>query len=177
MFFMRATVLVLLWLSSLQVAAATLYKCKNSLGVIAYTNNPEEHQDKTCDVLSYGGAHDGAVKLLKNRDGHFYVDGVVNGAKVRFLIDTGASGVSLNRVTAHEANVKGTRRIRFSTAGGDVSGTEALNIPVSIANLPPIKIAVSVNPSLDVDTNLLGQSYLKWFKVTAQGQTMELVLQ
>lgn len=177
MAYKRSTFLLLLWFCSLQVAADTLYKCKNQAGLVAYTNNPAEHPDKTCDALSYGNASDGVIKLAKNRDGHFYVDGAVNGAKVRFLIDTGASGVTLNRITASQANVSGTRRVVFNTAGGEVSGTIASDIPVSIANLPPIKIAVAVNPSLDNATNLLGQGYLKWFKVTAQGTTMELVLQ
>ncbi len=94
---------------------------------------------------------------------------------MRFLIDTGSSGVVLNQSAASEANVYGGRNVQMHTAGGTVSGSIALDVPISIANLPPIKSEVAINPTLDARTSLLGQSYLKMFKVTIQGATMELL--
>jgi aspartyl protease family protein len=117
---------------------------------------------------------DCSIKISKSKDGHFYIDGAVNGTKVRFLIDTGASVVVLNQSTASEADVHGSRSVQLQTAGGTVSGSIALNVPISIANRPPINSEVAINPSLDGTTSLLGQSYLKMFKVTIQGSTMEL---
>lgn len=40
------------------------------------------------------------------RDGHFYVDADVNGARIRFLVDTGATYVSLSPEDARSAGVR-----------------------------------------------------------------------
>ena len=42
----------------------------------------------------------------RSRDGHFYVDADVNGARIRFLIDTGATFVSLSPEDARLAGLR-----------------------------------------------------------------------
>jgi clan AA aspartic protease (TIGR02281 family) len=174
--------------------ADTLYKCTDALGSVLYTNEsankvgctplgiypdgprmvqePERNDPKVRPECT---GEDCSIKISKSKDGHFYIDGAVNGTKVRFLVDTGSSGVVLNQSTASEANVYGSKSVLMHTAGGTVSGSIALNVPISIANRPPINSEVAINPSLDGTTSLLGQSYLKMFKVTIQGSTMELL--
>jgi clan AA aspartic protease (TIGR02281 family) len=174
--------------------ADTLYRCTDALGSVLYTNEsgnragcaplgiypdapktaqqPERKEPKPRAECAGEAC---AIKISRSKDGHFYIDGAVNGTKVRFLIDTGSSGVVLNQSAASEANVYGSRNVQMHTAGGTVSGSIALDVPISIANLPPIKSEVAINPTLDARTSLLGQSYLKMFKVTIQGATMELL--
>ena len=173
--------------------ADTLYRCTDALGSTLYTNEranksgcaplatypdrPSRVQEPEREIPKARPECVGencSIKIAKSKDGHFYVDGAVNGTKVRFLVDTGASGVVLSQSTASEANVYGSKSILMRTAGGTVSGSIALNVPISIANRPPINSDVAINPSLDEATSLLGQSYLKMFKVTIQGSTMEL---
>jgi len=174
--------------------ADTLYRCTDARGSVLYTNEsanragctplgnypdaskaaqqPERNEPKPRPECTGEAC---AIKISRSKDGHFYIDGAVNGTKVRFLIDTGSSGVVLNQSAASEANVYGSRGVTMQTAGGAVNGSMALNVPISIANLPPIQSEVAINPSLDARTSLLGQSYLKMFKVTIQGSTMELL--
>lgn len=174
--------------------ADTLYRCTDALGSVLYTNQsanrtgctplgfypdgpstvqaPERNDPKVRPKCT---GEDCSIKISKSKDGHFYIDGAVNGTKVRFLIDTGASSVVLNQSTASEANVHGSRSVQLHTAGGTVSGSVALDVPISIGHLPPINSEVAINPSLDGRTSLLGQSYLRMFKVTIQGSTMELL--
>jgi clan AA aspartic protease (TIGR02281 family) len=176
------------------VHADTLYRCTDPHGSVLYTNEsanrggcaplgiypdapktarqPERNEPKPRPECTGEAC---AIKISRSKDGHFYVDGAVNGTKVRFLIDTGSSGVVLNQSAASEANVYGSRNVQMHTAGGTVSGSIALDVPISIAHLPPINSEVAINPSLDGRTSLLGQSYLKMFKVTIQGSTMELL--
>lgn len=174
-------------------SADALYKCTNPRGSVLYTNQGvdrtectlmgrypdgptlgQERERREPIVRPECAGQDCSVKISKSKDGHFYIDGSVNGTKVRFLVDTGASVVVLNQHTAFEANVHGSRSVQLQTAGGTVSGSAAFNVPISIANLPPINSEVAINPSLDGPTSLLGQSYLKMFKVTIQGSIMEL---
>src|SRR5437868_5008729 len=55
------------------------------------------------------GAMRGAVQpsdaVLKASDGHYWADGEVNGARVRFLIDTGATAVALTPQDAERLGV------------------------------------------------------------------------
>lgn len=45
------------------------------------------------------------VTLERAADGHFYVDAQVNGAAVRFLVDTGASSLVLTQADAQRAGI------------------------------------------------------------------------
>jgi aspartyl protease family protein len=40
------------------------------------------------------------IELKRSQDGHFYIDGKIQGKRVRFLIDTGASIVSIQQSLA-----------------------------------------------------------------------------
>ena len=98
-------------------------------------------------------------ELTRAGDGHFYVDAQVNGARIRFLIDTGASVVALTPADAQRAGIAlPSERRSAETAGGTVEV-----IPVSIERLAigPIEardVRGAVADALPV--SLLGQSFL-----------------
>jgi aspartyl protease family protein len=98
-------------------------------------------------------------ELKRDSDGHFYVDAQVNGARVRFLVDTGASVVALTPADAQRAGI-GLPSDRSWAIGA--SG-EVEVIPVSIDRLAvgalsANNVRAAVAPSLPV--SLLGQSFL-----------------
>ena len=77
------------------------------------------------EIVPYAAVttEDGAVRVRAHRDGHFYIDSRVNGAEVRFLIDTGASVVALSpgdaeRIGFHRSELNFSQRLH--TAGGIV---------------------------------------------------------
>lgn len=45
------------------------------------------------------------VVLRADRQGHFWIDGRVNQADVRFIVDTGATGIALSREDAESAGI------------------------------------------------------------------------
>ena len=54
-------------------------------------------------------------------DGHFWVEGTVNGQKVRFLIDSGATMTTIDRETARRAGVQvSPRRDDFVRTGNGI---------------------------------------------------------
>ncbi len=66
------------------------------------------------------------VRILKdNRAAGYFVDGLINGQPVRFLVDTGATSIAMSE--RHASNlgirhrVEGTR-VRIGTASGDAIG-------------------------------------------------------
>ena len=77
------------------------------------------------EIVPYAAVttEDGAVRVRAHRDGHFYIDSRVNGADVRFLIDTGASLVALSpedaeRIGFDRSELNFSQRLH--TAGGIV---------------------------------------------------------
>lgn len=97
--------------------------------------------------------------ITRAPDGHFYVDAQVNGAQIRFLVDTGASMVALTSADAQRAGIAlPSERNSAETAGGTVEV-----IPVSIDRLAigPIEardVRGAVADALPI--SLLGQSFL-----------------
>jgi aspartyl protease family protein len=99
-------------------------------------------------------------------DGHFYIDIKLNSKSVRFMIDTGASDISLNLDDARKVGIKnedidGFRR--YQTANGSIiSGLARVN-EMEVAGIKFCDVGVSVNSS-DMGTSLLGMSFLRRFE-------------
>jgi aspartyl protease family protein len=98
-------------------------------------------------------------ELLRGPDGHFYADAQVNGARVRFLIDTGASFVALTREDAQRAGIAlGSERAVVMGAGGPFEVTPVTIDRIGIGALSATRVPGAVADDLGV--SLLGQSFL-----------------
>ena len=62
------------------------------------------------------------IEIPAARDGHYYLQGAVNGVPLRFMIDTGATYVSWSAEFARKANLPEGITGYFSTANGNVEG-------------------------------------------------------
>jgi aspartyl protease family protein len=119
---------------------------------------------------------DGTVEVPKAPDGHFYVSAVVNGQRMRFVVDTGASQIVLTQADARKAGFNPSALSftdRAMTANGMV-----LTAPVSLETLEfagfrDQGVTASVNGG-DLDTSLLGMSYLSRYRVTLDGDRLTL---
>ena len=101
-------------------------------------------------------------------DGHFYVTALVNGAKVRFVVDTGASTIVLTQGDARRAGFD-TDALVFLGSARTANGTVSI-APVKIdsfdlAGQVDRNVAASINGGR-LDTSLLGMSYLSDYQVT-----------
>ncbi len=115
----------------------------------------------------------GEIHIPRAPDGHFYVEGSVNGVPVRFLIDTGASSVSLSRDFARRIGLKDGQSAEFSTAGGVVSGEMFFNVSIGIGMLRVDGLRVAAIPSLGSEA-LLGQNFLRHVDVVIRDEVMLL---
>ena len=119
----------------------------------------------------------GTAVALRSDNGHFYVDGDVAGNSLRFVVDTGASRVALNRDDARRAGVD-VDRLAYDatarTAGGDVHAASALlpRLRVGDIQVQDVPAMVIDEPTL---MPLLGQSFLERLDlVSIEGDRMEL---
>ncbi len=109
-------------------------------------------------------AENGRIMLTRAKDGHFYADAFVHGERVRFMIDSGASRVSLSYADAKRIGLP-VSKLKFSMPVGTANGT-AMTAPltldyVMIGDLRASNVRAHVARDGQMDGSLLGMSFLE----------------
>ncbi len=116
------------------------------------------------------------VTLTPDRNGHFVSSGSVNGASVRFLVDTGATGVSMS--------VEDARRAGINYLAGTPGYSQTANgiAPIYKVKLANVRLGdISLN---DIDgvvhdaalpVVLLGMSFLGRLEMRREGESLTLI--
>lgn len=123
-----------------------------------------------------GGAVDQqSVSLQADPQGHFLVTGTVNGLAVRFLVDTGATFVSLGASDARRLGVDMTdgETGYAATAAGNVPVTRVRLEKVSVGDIEISGVDALVHGN-DLPVALLGMSFLNRTDMSREGGTMTL---
>ena len=119
---------------------------------------------------------DGSVRIERGMDGHFRARGYINGQPVTFLVDTGASSVSVTDALAAKAGLEGGEKVRFRTANGERDGRMVVAEEVRVASLIVRDVRVGTGyTGDDSDDALLGQNFLRFFDVQMNGDEMLLL--
>ncbi len=115
----------------------------------------------------------GELVIVRGQDGHFRLPGTVNGRPVQFLVDTGATLVTVTEAFAQGAGLQGGEPTTFKTANGDRPGRIHQDIAVSAggAFVPAVRVGVGLSGHA-VDEALLGQSFLAQFDIRLNGPEM-----
>jgi len=103
-----------------------------------------------------------SMTLRAEANGHVFLTAEVNGAPIRFIVDTGASWVSLTHADALRAGVGGALNYSISTATANGIGKAA---PVTlrevrVGQFVVDEVAATVMPE-EHGISLLGQTFLK----------------
>lgn len=101
-------------------------------------------------------------------DGHFYLTAEVNGARIRFVVDTGASDIVLTQRDAERAGFNTATLNYFGsamTANGRVATAPVTLDRFDLAGMTEARIPAVVNGG-DLDTSLLGMTWLGRHEVT-----------
>jgi aspartyl protease family protein len=113
------------------------------------------------------------IVIPVSRNGHYYLDGAVNGVPLRFMIDTGASYVSVGAEFARLAGLPEGIPGYFSTANGTVEGRVVRNQTVKADVFELSGLTVAVMPAYGGE-GLLGQNFLRHFEVSQADGTLRL---
>jgi len=134
-------------------------------GLMTYYLKPKQAQ-----VLANGD-----LVIPRAQDGHFYTPGSINGREVLFVVDTGASLVSVSEPLAQAAGLRGGVPTTFQTANGERSGRVVSGVDVAVGPLRVSNVKVGVGLSLGDDSQaLLGQSFLSKFDISLGQNQMVL---
>jgi aspartyl protease family protein len=117
----------------------------------------------------------GDLVIKRSQDGHFYTLGSVNGQEVKFVVDTGATLVSVSEAFAQRAHVSGGTPTTFRTANGEHPGRVVDGVVVEIGPVSVSSVKVGVGLQMGDDNEaLLGQSFLSKFDITMDKNQMVL---
>jgi aspartyl protease family protein len=109
-----------------------------------------------------GGAAIGTLRYRADSLGHFWIDAVVNGAPLRFLLDTGASFVALTR---NDATTAGFAKYQLDYTGRtNTANGQARVAPVKLREIRIGQLSIDDVPAVvgeNMNTSLLGMSFLK----------------
>lgn len=116
-----------------------------------------------------------SVTLTADQKGHFYTIGTVNGAPMRFLVDTGATLIAMGKTDADHANIdyrKGTPGTSMTANGPARIWKVTLN-SVRVGDVMLNQVDAAVHEQ-DLPIVLLGMSFLNRMTMKRDGQTMTL---
>lgn len=177
--FLRIAASVCVAMAAPLTAFADIYKCPGAI----YANTsvdlgPAELEAKGCQRLSLSTdpistSGDQQITIKISADGHFWVNGMINGRRLKFLVDTGATSVSVSEHFAAAANLLHGRPVRVSTASGEQSARliDGVAVTASIFTVPQVEVLAGLT-GLKPDEGLLGQSFLSNFEVTLDERQM-----
>ena len=119
----------------------------------------------------------GKVTLAADPRGHFYIDGAVNRVPVRFMVDTGATMVSLPQGDADRLGIdyRSGQRGKTRTANGLASVYLVKLDSIRIGNIELHNIDGLVVEGRGLDQALLGMSFLNRVSMQRDGETMTLI--
>jgi len=151
----------LMWL--MLIALLTLFFNK----VIDEQKNPNTNINSRIE-------NDGTISVVLNRNrfGHYVTDGMINGHKVIFMIDTGASDISIPIAIANRLNLKKGRELQYETANGLANAFQTQLNSVSIAGITKHQVRASINPNVEYEEILLGMSFLKDLEFSQKGSEL-----
>ena len=104
-----------------------------------------------------------SVSISRGQNGHFSVEGRVDGRRLNFMVDTGASSIALREGDAARLGIHPARReytARVSTANGVVMAAPVTLNRVEIGDVIVRNVAALVLPDEALGENLLGMSFL-----------------
>jgi aspartyl protease family protein len=112
------------------------------------------------------------VTLQRNRDGHYVTSGKINGQSVTFLLDTGASDVSVPATLADRLGMPRGQARYYATANGRITAYMSQLDSLKIGDITLHNVPASINPSSHDNSVLLGMSALKQLEFTQRGDTL-----
>lgn len=122
-----------------------------------------------------GGNGSDKIIMTADHQGHFYTTGTINGTSVRFLVDTGASMISLGATDARRIGLDFNRgqKALSNTANGQAVVSKIQVDTVTIGGVTMHNVDALIHQN-DMPIALLGMSFLNRMEMLRDGSTMTL---
>lgn len=117
-----------------------------------------------------------SITLAPNDNGHYVTRGSINGASVSFMVDTGASMVSMDAAHANSAGIKYLegRKQYASTANGVAEVYMVKLDTVQVGNILLTNVGGVVHANTELPVVLLGMSFLNQLDMRRENNYLTL---
>lgn len=139
-----------------------------------YFNNYIDSRENPNAALALTDSLGSEVVLERNRAGHYLAPGRINGQRVDFLVDTGATSVSVPEHLARELGLKRGMPMQSMTANGVVTVFRTTLDSVELGGIQMQNVDASINPGMSDDIVLLGMSFMQHLELTQRDGRLTL---
>lgn len=115
----------------------------------------------------------GKLELRQTHDGHYFSSGTVNGSPVVFMIDTGATTVSISSEIAERAGIEKCSPHLVLTANGKVNACKTTVPEVTFGKFRLTHVEVTIMPNMPGNA-LLGMNVLRNFHIEQIDEIMRI---
>ncbi len=152
--------IILCWI--LLLALLTIYFSR----VLEQQNNPNQ------DLSVAQSGQPNQVQLQRNRSGHYVASGMINKQDVVFILDTGATDISIPEKIAQKLRLKAGVKIPVNTANGQINVYATKLNSVRLGSIELNNVRANINPYMQGEEILLGMSFLKHLHFSQQGDQL-----
>jgi len=144
------------------------------LGILTvYFSRYLDQQNNPNKALSTSQTNDyKQVQLQRNRYGHYLANGMINSTEVVFLLDTGATDITIPEKIAQKLRLKAGIKIPVQTANGQTVVYATTLDSVSIGEIELHGVDANINPYMQGEEVLLGMSFLRHLDFAQQGEQL-----
>ncbi|CAN7621454.1 TIGR02281 family clan AA aspartic protease [Bradyrhizobium sp. LjRoot220] len=126
--------------------------------------NAKPQKAETATVAQAGSR---SISIPRDARGHFQADGRIDGQRIDFMVDTGASLVALNEKSAARFGLRPARgdyNATVSTANGTIKAARSRIAMIDLGGIVVRDVDAMVLPDEALSENLLGLSFLSKLK-------------
>ncbi|MDM3871995.1 TIGR02281 family clan AA aspartic protease [Porticoccus sp. W117] len=114
------------------------------------------------------------VSLQRNRWGHYVANGTINGKTVTYLLDTGATDVSIPGHLEKKLGLSRGRSFNASTANGIIQVYGTTLDTFTLGGIEMRNVRASINPHMKANEILLGMSVLQHLELVQKGDSLTI---
>ena len=138
-------------------------------GVEERQHNPNSSPDSISSINS------NTVHLQRNKMGHYVTSGYLNGEKVVYLLDTGATDVAIPGALERKLNLSRGYRHSVGTANGTTDAYTTKVDSIQIGDIRLNQVNAVIVPNMEGEEILLGMAALKQLEFRQKGRRLTLI--
>ena len=164
---MRNLMIIVAVLVGLGTVMADMADKMTSSAALAKTNPQNKTSPQTAAVVETPVPSGRNLSIPRDRRGHFQTEGRIEGQRIDFMVDTGASVVALNEKSAARFGFRPSRgdyNATVTTANGTIKAARARLAMIDLGGIVVRDVDAMVLPDSALSENLLGLSFLSKLK-------------